>query len=161
MHFTKADCFLGILSIRDGWDHYLLILACLYSLWVCGGILWEEYGPNFHRKKRKRENGQNPSEPNDAPGVNRSILGKSNFKAGSGEIKISRMAKCIKTVNKLLNVSLGFGSNKLLNFFIIFWRKTELHISQCCSFFGCHKQVGIWPKSDAKNKPASSGENKP
>ena len=34
---------LGMLSIREGWDHYLLILACLYGLWTCGKILWAHY----------------------------------------------------------------------------------------------------------------------
>ena len=45
----------GILSIREGWDHYLVILACLYGLWTCGSILWEEYSTKFHRKKCKRQ----------------------------------------------------------------------------------------------------------
>jgi group I intron endonuclease len=61
----SADITLAMLSVRDGWDHYLLILVCVYGLWVCGSILWEEYSPNFHSKKGSGENGQKPSEAND------------------------------------------------------------------------------------------------
>ena len=68
----------AMLSIRDGWDRYLLILVCLYGLWVCGSILWEEYGPNFHHKQDGGENGQKPSESNDAPRGNLSELGSSH-----------------------------------------------------------------------------------
>jgi len=53
----------GILSFRDGWDHYLLICACLFSFFGCGRILWEEYRFNFHRKKRGGKKGQKPGEP--------------------------------------------------------------------------------------------------
>lgn len=59
----NVNILLGMLSIRQGWDHYLVILACLFSLYVCSRILWEEYSPNFHRKKGDGAEKQSPSEP--------------------------------------------------------------------------------------------------
>ena len=58
----------SMLSIRDGWDHYLIILACLFSFYVCGRILWEEYGPNFYQKKGDGKKKQNPSDMDKPPG---------------------------------------------------------------------------------------------
>jgi hypothetical protein len=54
---------IGILSIRDGWDRYLVILACLFGLWVQTTILWEEYRTHLHCKKRNREKQQEGGQP--------------------------------------------------------------------------------------------------
>lgn len=75
---SRCSAWLGVISIRDGWQHYLMLLACLFSFWVCGKILWEEYGHNFHRKQRNGKDEQRPSEPDDAPRRNLSQLAGQN-----------------------------------------------------------------------------------
>jgi hypothetical protein len=49
-------CFVGMLSVRDGWDKYVLVGCCLFVLCGCVGILWEEY---ILQSNHKKSDGQN------------------------------------------------------------------------------------------------------
>jgi hypothetical protein len=65
---------IAVLSVSSGWDHYLVLLACLFGFYVCGRILWEEYGPDFNSKRGYGEDKQCGSEKNNAAGGNLSQL---------------------------------------------------------------------------------------
>ena len=81
-HPVGFSGWFGMLSIRDGWDHYLLVLALLYMLWTCISILWEEYAPNFYSKQNDSDDKQSPSEPDNASRGNLSELGSCNDNLG-------------------------------------------------------------------------------
>ena len=99
-----------MLSFRDGWDHYLLILACLYGLWIQGNILWEEYSPNFHHKKGECQNEQPSSKPDECRCLMLHfgrrlflLFSKPNIERDSGAKKILVGKVCI--VKKFLKLS--------------------------------------------------------
>ena len=106
---------LGMLSFRDGWDHYLLICVCLYVLFGCGRILCEEYGFNFHRKKRGGQDGQEPGEQHNASGGN---LGKlSTGRENNGHVLRSCYYKRITFILGIFFKLVKSGGNLLLKFF--------------------------------------------
>jgi hypothetical protein len=103
------------------------MLACLYGLWVCGSILWEEYGPDFHRKKRKSEDSQKPSEPDNPPGGNLGKLGSQGVQSGA----LSHHAVIRRMANWFLTFKKGFAKfiNFLTKLFTIIHRKISLFIN--------------------------------
>jgi hypothetical protein len=123
---------MAMLSIRDGWDHYLLILVCVYGLWVCGSILWEEYGPNFNHKKGGGEDSQKPSEANNATGGNLGKLGGSD-----------------------INLGLAVGNTDRLrvrNILCRFRKRIAVVVNQLLKFFGFVHSAGQQPNSAKTGK---------
>jgi hypothetical protein len=107
---TGVACsdLLGVMvipSIRDAWDKYLLILATLYMLGTCIWILWDEYGPCFHRKKSNRDDEQSPSQVNNAPGGN---LGK--LRGGDKNLSLT-----VRDSDRSVNVRIGGMIGKRLS----------------------------------------------
>jgi hypothetical protein len=66
---------MAILSIRDGWFNYLIILLHLMVCGICIASLWQEYRPDFNSKQCKRGDQKRPSKINDAPGGKLGKLG--------------------------------------------------------------------------------------
>jgi hypothetical protein len=116
---VECSALLGVFvipSIRDAWDKYLLLLATLYMLGTCIWILWDEYAPNFHRKKRNSDNQQSPSQVNDTTRGNLSKLGRcyKNLRLlcgnAGGRIKMGWMDTCNVFAKLLDSGSKLFGA---------------------------------------------------
>ena len=124
----------GILSIREGWDHYLVILACLYGLWTCGSILWEEYSTKFHRKKCKRQESEKPGKPNNSTASSVHILSEPNVESDSRKFKVPFFVNNMKSMNKSLNIPCWFREKEL--FRPVSHRIIRCGINGFCKLFG-------------------------
>jgi hypothetical protein len=103
-------CCFGMLSIRDGWDHYLLLLVNMFGMWVCGRILWEEYGSHFHRKKSDGKKQQKHGQPDNTTGGNLCKLRRQiqNLRVLLKNYRRSE-SRCAKVVNIILNLAVKCG----------------------------------------------------
>jgi hypothetical protein len=120
----------AFLALMDTTDRHLLIcawglvmLVCLYGLWVCASVLLEHYSGLYqsYREKRKTQQCQNPSQPNDTAGRNLGKLGNQNGNL-SLTLKDGVRVKCGCPPGRGIRNILTKCVNSILKFFSFTYR---------------------------------------